>query len=103
MPHQAETLCTELIETLKARLKAPDFLERHRQSAQDFTRHRCLPFGVVVMFLLNLIKRSLQDELDQFFNLEEGAAVAPRTVTKSAFSQARQKLKAEAFIRHYID
>lgn len=98
MPHQAETLCTELIVALKARLNAVDFLERHRQSSKDFTRHRCLPFVVVVMFLLNLIKRSLQDELDEFFNLEGGQEVAPRTVTKSAFSQARKKLKAEAFI-----
>jgi hypothetical protein len=98
MPDQAETLCTDLIVTLKARLTAADFLERHRQSSTDFIRNRCLPFVVVVMFLLNLIKRSLQDELDEFFNLETGAEVAPRKVTKSAFSQARKKLKAEAFI-----
>lgn len=98
MPQQTETLCTELIAALKARLYAPDFLERHRQSSKDFTRNRCLPFVVVVMFLLNLIKRSLQDELDEFFNLAGGEEVATRKVTKSAFSQARKKLKAGAFI-----
>ncbi len=98
MDKHTEELCTGLIKTLKDRLYAPDFLERNRQSAKDFTRKRCLSFVVVVMFLLNFIKRALQDELDEFFKLESGEKVAERVVTKSAFSQARQKLKAEAFI-----
>jgi len=45
-----------------------------------------------------LVKRSLQDELDEFFKIESGEDVATREVTKSAFSQARQKLHAGAFI-----
>jgi hypothetical protein len=98
MSPQTEMLCTNLIKTLKERLNATSFLERHRQSDKDFIRHRCLPFVTVVLFLLNLVKRSLQDELDQFFNLSRGEAVATPVVTKSAFSQARKKLKAEAFI-----
>ena len=98
MDKPTEELCTDLINTLKGRLHAPDFLERHRQSAKDFSRNRCLSFVVVVMFLLNFVKRSLQDELDEFFKLESGEVVAVREVTKSAFSQARKKLKAEAFI-----
>lgn len=98
MDKHTEELCTGLINTLKERLHAPDFLERHRQSAKDFSRNRSLSFVVVVMFLLNFIKRALQDELDEFFKLESGEMVAVRAVTKSAFSQARQKLKADAFI-----
>jgi hypothetical protein len=98
MPENSASLCTGLLTVLKQRLTAPDFLERHRRSAKDFTRQRCLPFVVVVLFLLNLVKRALQDELDEFFKLESGAAVAARVVTKSAFSQARRKLKAEAFV-----
>ena len=53
---------------------------------------------VVILFLLNLVKRALQDELDEFFRLDSGAVVAARVVTKSAFSQARQKLDAGAFV-----
>lgn len=98
MSPETEMLCTNLIKTLKERLNTPNFLERHRQSDKDFIRQRCLPFVTVVLFLLNLVKRSLQDELDQFFNLNRGEAVATQVVTKSAFSQARKKLKAEAFI-----
>ena len=56
MPQQTEILCTELIAALKARLYAPDFLERHRQSSKDFTRNRCLPFVVVVMFFAHIGK-----------------------------------------------
>jgi len=98
MPDSTASLYIGLMTALRQRLTAPDFLERHRQSVKAFTRQRCLPFVTMVLFLVNLVKRPLQDELDQFLNLEnEGAVAAPR-VTQSAFSQARKKLKAEAFI-----
>jgi hypothetical protein len=90
--------CQGLIEKLKNRLYSDEFKERHRQSEKDFTRKRSLTFVVVVVFLLNMVKRSLQDELDEFFNLEKEAVVPAREVTKSAFSQARKKLKYSAFI-----
>lgn len=98
MPDHVGDLCTGLIEALKERLFAPDFLARHRRCEKDFTRKRSLPFHTVILFLLNLVKRALQDELDEFFKLESGEDVAARTVTKSAFSQARKKLHAGAFI-----
>ena len=47
---------------------------------------------------MNLVKRSLQDELDEFFAQLNGDSVLTRTVTKGAFTQARQKLKHQAFI-----
>lgn len=50
------------------------------------------------MFLLNLVKRSIQDELDEFFKAVRGSKIAARIVTKSAFCQARRKLNYEAFI-----
>jgi hypothetical protein len=98
MPESTASLYIGLMTALRQRLTAPDFLERHRQSVKAFTRQRCLPFVTMVLFLLNLVKRPLQDELDQFFNLESEAVVAEPAVTKSAFSQARKKLKAGAFV-----
>lgn len=89
---------TGLLNHLRNVVSAPEFMERHRQSAKDFSRQRCLPFLTVVLFLLNMIKRALQDELDEFFKLIQSGQVAQRVVTKSAFSQARQKLKYSAFI-----
>ena len=87
-----------LMEHLKSRLFSNDFTNRYRQQAKDFTRERCLTFVVVVIFLLNLLKRSQQDELDEFFKLQKGTQVTVRVVTKSAFTQARKKLKYAAFI-----
>jgi hypothetical protein len=45
-----------------------------------------------------MIKRALQDELDEFFKVVQQGQVAQRVVSKSAFSQARQKLKYSAFV-----
>jgi len=87
-----------LFEQLKSRLFSNDFRVRHSQSEKDFTRKRCLTFVIVVIFLLNFIKRSMQDELDEHFRLLNGAEVAVRLVSKSAFTQARKKLKYEAFV-----
>ncbi len=78
MDKHTEELCTGLVNTIKEHLHSPGFLERNRQSAKDFTRKRCLTFVVVVMFLLNFIKRALQDELDEFFKLESGEMAAVR-------------------------
>jgi len=87
-----------LFEHLRTVLFSKDFKARHRRHERAFTRQRCLPFVVVVLFLLNLVKRALQDELDEFCKLQTGEAVAVRVVTKSAFSQARQKLDYAAFV-----
>lgn len=52
----------------------------------------------MVLLLINMMKRSLQDELDEFYKALNQEKVASRVVTKSAFSQARKKLKASAFV-----
>ena len=87
-----------LFEQLKTVLHSPDFQARPRQHPQDFTRQRQLTFVIVVCLLLNLLKRALQDELDEFFKVLGGAPFALRQVTKSAFCQARLKLRYEAVI-----
>jgi hypothetical protein len=87
-----------LIESIKSQLFSDEFKDRHRQAKKHFTRKRCLTFTIVVLFLLNMVKRALQDELDEFFRLLNQQDVAARIVTKSAFSQARKKLKYEAFV-----
>lgn len=87
-----------LINCFKEVLFSKEFKERQRQKPTDFTRQRSLPFVLVVIFLLNLVKRALQDEVDEFFKLLTGAEIATRLVSKSAFIQARLKLKYEAFI-----
>ena len=88
----------KLLPALQKRIESEDFLQRHRASPNAFTRERTLCFRTVVLLLLNLLKGSLQDELDGFFKALGGFPVAARVVTKSAFSQARRKLRHGAFL-----
>ena len=76
-------------------LYSPDFVAAHRTHDKAFTRQRVLTFPVLISFLLCAFKGSLQTLLDDLFATLGGTAL--RTVTKSAVSQARQKLGATAF------
>ena len=91
-------ICATLIEFLKKIISSEDFISRHRRSPTDFVRERLLPFHNMIFFLMNMIKGSLQDELDYFFKAIHAEEVSTRTVTKSAFSKARKKLHHQAFI-----
>jgi len=74
------------------------FAAVHRARAGDFTRKRQLTLPTVMVFLLQLVGgQALQESLDGFFMVLLGQAHAMRHVTKSAFSQARKKLRATAF------
>lgn len=55
-----------------------------------------MTFNSIVVFILNFVKRSVQLELDDFFN---NITVADFNVTKQAFSEARQKISPTAFIK----
>ena len=48
--------------------------------------------------MINLVKGSLQDEPDRFFQLLNQSDFPIRFVTKSAFSKTRMKIKPTAFI-----
>ena len=67
-------------------------------SDQFFTRNRSIHFSSLVLYLLNFRKHSNQTELDTFFQHIHGLDDDVQTVTKSAFSQARNKLSHTAFI-----
>ena len=59
-----------------------------------FTKAKKLSFSSVVLFLLQLPKRSLSIELEDFFE----SINSPETIcTKSAFSQARYKVREDYF------
>ncbi|MBW2304380.1 MAG: IS4 family transposase [Deltaproteobacteria bacterium] len=91
-------ICADAIEFIKRIIISPSFICRHRQHQNDFTRQRKLPFHVLIVFLINFVKGSYQDELDKFFKTVCRFDVARRIVSKAALSKARMKLKFEAFI-----
>ena len=90
--------CAKTIELIREIISSPDFVARHRKNKNDFTRNRKLPFQILIVFLINLVKGSYQDELDKFFKTIFRFDVAKRVVSKAALSKARMKLKFEAFV-----
>jgi hypothetical protein len=91
-------LYADLIDFIKNLVFSEQFVERHKKSPQDFTRERKLPFHSLVFLLMNLMKGSYQDELDNFFKVVNGIETFERIVSKPALTTAREKLKHEAFI-----
>lgn len=73
------------------------FLYKFRMKETYFTRMGSskMKFNDIILFILNFVKRSLQIELDDFFKKTSKGDI---TITKQAFSQARQKVSPEAFI-----
>jgi hypothetical protein len=86
-----------LINRLRAVLRDPDFLARHRVRPQDFTRERQLTFPLVMLFVLQRTVKSIQRHLHEFLDqLAQGEIFEP--VTSGAVTHARAKLKDTAFI-----
>lgn len=59
---------------------------------QHFIRKRILTFPVLVTYIINLIRKSLQVEISSFCSFLDFS-----DVSKQAFSQARKKLSSEVF------
>ena len=57
-----------------------------------------MPFPMLILFLLGIVRSSLQNELDNFFKKVFGSEIAIVFMTKAAFTKARKKLKYQAFI-----
>ena len=87
----------KLIDLLNIKLESRDFINRYRFEEKYFTRDRCFSFKSICLFLISTIQSSLQRELDRFFKAYHDKKVSERYVTQSAFSQARLKIKPEAF------
>lgn len=74
------------------------FIERHKVNPKHFVRDRVLTFRITFLFLISVIKESVQSELDSFFGKINCSDTKTNMVSGSAFTQARKKLKHTAFI-----
>ena len=63
-----------------------------------FTRNRKLTFNKLVLFLMKPLTKSVQRELDDFYQKLQGNDFSIREVSKGAFTQARAKLDPRLFI-----
>lgn len=84
-----------VIKSIKCLLYSNEFMNRNRVNEENFTRKRKLPFVPLVLFMVNIIKQTIQKELTRFIKMFGDKS---SNITKSAFSQSRMKLKPEAFI-----
>ena len=91
-------LYASLTNLLNKIISSNEFVKRHKLEESAFTRERILPFKLVIVFIINLLKSSIQNELDKFFKIINGSELPERHVTNSAFCQARKKLSHKAFI-----
>lgn len=85
----------DIFKKINNKINSIEFMKRNRYANKDFIRKRKLPFVSLIFFMMNLVKQTLQKELTNFISL---ISSSKENITKSAFSQSRKKLKAEAFI-----
>jgi len=91
------TISERLILAIRNVLGSSEFINQHKNAAQDFIRNRTLTFPRLFLLLANFNNGSYQAELDNFFKVLNSWDVAIRTVTAGALSTARKKLKFTAF------
>lgn len=72
------------------------FMCESRVKSTYFTRDNKLTFKKTILFSFNFIKRSIQLELDSFFNILDPSI---ESISKQGYSQARQKIAPTAFKR----
>ena len=82
---------------INTNLDDKDFKRRNTNGNKGFIRVRTLTFKITFLFISTLLRRSIQRELNDFFGRIYISGYSIQHVTKSAFTQARLKLKAEAF------
>lgn len=83
----------EIIEKVRGKVSSYEFKIDSRTKKEHFTRESPLNFETIMMFTLKLVKKSMQIEINEYFD-ETGKE---SFVTKQAFSKARQKIRWEAF------
>ena len=81
----------KMIKKMQETVKTQKFMEKHRNSARDFTRKRNLSFEEIVNFVTGNLGTTLDFEVLNFISGRD------QTVTASAISQARDKIKYSAF------
>ena len=79
--------------TLSEAISSLSFLQKARRLPTAFTRKRKMLFCDIMWFIMSCSNKSLQVELDDYFD-KKGV----ETVSRQAFSKSRENIKHEAFI-----
>jgi len=84
----------KLLLNISNKIFSPTFKEEHKSKSRDFTRDRKLTFDRLIAFQLQKGLKSLSLRLNELSMKLSGF----QTVTKSAYTQARKKLRHTAFL-----
>ena len=87
-----EKYIQKIIETIEH-----DEFKRKFSRKNAFVRKRKLPFNFLIVFLMSVLSRSIQRELNSFYQKVKGGDFLIQEVTKSALSHARKELSWETF------
>lgn len=87
-----------LLQTINIRLDEKEYQRAHSRGAGAFSRRRKLTFKHLVVFLMSVMSKSIQKELNHYYKLIQSGDFDIQHVTKGAFTQARAKLEHTAFI-----
>ena len=70
----------------------------YKTKCSAFTRNRKLPFELIILYLLNMPKRTLCLELQDFFSyIRKGYNTLTKKISTSAFTQRRKNLSPDVF------
>ena len=90
------SLLEKIVKCTKKMIYSENFKSQSRSKPNDFTRNRKMPFEEVILFMLMSLKCSTQTALRRFF-IAMGMGIT-MTMKQQSFSDARKKIKIEAFI-----
>ena len=79
---------------IKTELDSQGFLESARRKVTDFTRKRILPFPLLCLFLLRTVRECL---FIAFAKFAENIGETTMSMTEQSLSEARNKIRWEAF------
>ena len=85
----------EIIEKMYTIITSEELKSSGRVRQEDFTRERKIGFIEIILLIMNMLKRSIQIEIDEF--TEKFTSKEIPTYTKQSFSESRQKIKPEVF------
>lgn len=88
-----------ILDILRDEVFSDKIIVDYKMNETDFTRKRKQPFGSVLLFMLNLLRKSMVIEIDNFvqhLNSKIDSCTIER-FTKSAFVQQRKKIKPDVF------
>lgn len=94
-PHKRDTMkkASYIFGLLRQLLNSKNFLIECRLTPESFSRNRVLNFPVIVLFILNLLKKSIPKEIDSFCDY-----CHIKEVSRSAVTQARSKISPFVFV-----